>query len=104
MLGDVVRRADRRIRNLERARVRLLRHLHAPFDLADRIEIVGDNDAVTDAEAGLKPRGLSLDAVEDAAGLVENRRALLAEHLVATASKPRPERPAWLGGSSKAKA
>ena len=52
-------------------------HLHAALDLADRVEVVADDDAVADAEAGLQPRRLSLDAVEDAAGLVENRRAFL---------------------------
>ena len=70
-----------------RRRVLLRRHLHPPLDLADRVEVVGDDDAVADAEAGLQPRGLALDAIEDAAGFVKNRRALrvgvaLAEQLL----------------------
>ena len=55
----------------------LRRHLHAPLDLAHRVEVVADDDAVADAEAGLQPRRLPLDAIEDAAGLLQNRRALL---------------------------
>ena len=57
--------------------VLLRRHLHAPLDLADRVQVIAHDDAVAHAEAGLQPRRLSLDAVEDAAGLVENRRPFL---------------------------
>ena len=52
-------------------------HLHAALDLANRVEVVADDDAVADAEAGLQPRRLPLHAIENAAGLVKNRRALL---------------------------
>ena len=46
VLGDVVRRADRRVRNIQPRHVLLRRHLHAPLDLADRVEVVADDDAV----------------------------------------------------------
>ena len=74
MLGDVIWRADRRIRNVQPRGVLLRRHLHAPLDLADRVEVIADDDAIADAEAGLQPRGLPFDAVENAAGFVQNRR------------------------------
>ena len=77
VLGQVVRRADRRVRNLQPRHVLLRGHLHAPFDLADGVEVSPTDDAVLDAEAGLQPRRLILYAIEDAARLVQDRGALL---------------------------
>ena len=50
-----------------------IRQVHAPLDLADRVEIVADDHAVLDAQARLQAGGLFLDAVEDAAGLGSQR-------------------------------
>ena len=54
-----------------------------PQPLTDTLEDI----TVADSEAALQPRSLSLDAVQDAAGLVENRRTFfvgiaLAEQLL----------------------
>ena len=77
ILGDIVRRADRRIRNHEFGVVRLLGHLHAAFDLANGVEIVADDDAVLHAEAGLQALRLPLHAIEDAAGFGQDLGAFL---------------------------
>jgi hypothetical protein len=45
--------------------------------LAHRVEIVADDHAIADAEAGLQTIGLRLHAIQDAAGLTQDRGALL---------------------------
>src|SRR6266850_8614887 len=92
MLRDVIRRADRRIRNVQRGGVLFGGHLHTALDLAYRVQVIAHNDTVTDSEAGLQPVGLFLDAVQDAAGLEENRRTFfvgvaLAEQLLKHGSR-----------------
>jgi hypothetical protein len=77
VLGEVVGSPDRRIRNVQLRGVLLRCHLHAPLDLADRVQVIGHDAAIADAQAGLQPRRLPLDAVENAARLPQNRRAFL---------------------------
>ena len=77
ILGDVVGRADRRIRNHQLGVVRLLGHLHAALDLANGVEIVADDVAVLHAEAGLQALRLSLHAIEDTAGFRQDLGAFL---------------------------
>src|SRR5690606_3703442 len=74
---EIVRYADGRVRDAEIGRILRLRHLHASLDLADRVEIDVERGAVRRTETTLEPRGLLLDAIEDAAGLGHDRGALL---------------------------
>src|SRR5205085_8209664 len=62
--------------DLERARVLLRGHLHAPLDLAHGIEIDADGGAVLAAELVLQAGGLRHDAIEDAARLLHDGGAL----------------------------
>ena len=73
VIGDVVGHAHRRVGHVQAGVVLLRRHLHAALDLAHRVEVVADDRAVAHAEAGLQPRRLPLHAIEDAAGLGQDR-------------------------------
>ena len=59
MLGNVVGRADRRVRNVERGGILLRGHLHTTLDLADRVQVIADDNAVAHTKAGLQSFGLS---------------------------------------------
>ena len=63
--------------NHQFAVVRFFRHLDAALDLANRVEIVADDDAVLHAEAGLQALGLSLNTIENAAGFGKDLGAFL---------------------------
>ena len=87
VLGDVVGPTDRRVRNVQCAGILPGGHLDTPFNLADRVQVITDEGAVTDPKAGFEPGGLSLDAIQNATGLGENRRTFfrgvaLAEQLI----------------------
>ena len=97
VLGDVGRRADGSVGNLERRHVGFLGHLHPAFDLAHRVEVVADDHAVADAEARLQARRLRLHAIEDAAGLLEDGGALLVGVALAEQLLEHRARVAFLG-------
>src|SRR5215472_12780820 len=77
MLRDIVRRADRRIRNHQLGVVLLRSHLDAALDLANGVEIIADNIAILHAQARLEALRLPSHPIEDAAGFRKNFRAFL---------------------------
>jgi hypothetical protein len=83
---DVVRHADRRLGNLQVARILLLAQLQASLDLAHGIEVGIDRDAIRRTERLLQAARLTRDAIENAARLTHDGRALLIR--IALAKEP----------------
>ena len=77
------RHAGRPIELRQRRGVALLRTLNAPLDLAHRVEILTDLDAIARAQLAPQPRHVGGHPVEDAAALLELRASPLGAAAVA---------------------
>ncbi len=75
--GKVLRRAQRRIRQVAEGLGGDLQFLHATLDLAYRVQVVGDDGAVAAVELAFEVSGRLLCVVEQAPLGVDDRAAFL---------------------------